>query len=398
MKSKKVKGLKASFNWKGHAVHYEIDSGAPITAKHIQSLLLYTDYTELCSEFSRTFRAAHFGEGLESIKARNSAYFSMSKLLRETVECFGASQSQENGPFYCGVNRLMLVSSFGIRLCSPTSTSKALAVAIRFADTEGIVMRFNNEEDRLRFFDCSGISAFTEESERLFFGGDWRTRVESVMVIDGYKNYERYFRVFYAFDLMLSGGFKRGLKEEITTKDVERLKWFIRTLSGTECGDSDHDEYAVDTFTEYTRNKRDIVINLNLMSYYFPKGIYEEIVHSVVMVSNESGQYQWSEPHNASTNMVRWRRLFALFPSLETLTIYGTDRGGYYLFPFSLTECVSVLRDDIFVHFESIKLVEIKGVHYEGKRSWIHDAFTAFKGASDGMGASAVTVDPVSTQ
>ena len=188
MKSKKLKGVKAQYLIY-HAKHYAIENGQPITVRHIQSVLLYTDFTKLCSVFSASFRADHFGESLDSIKSRNASWFEMSKLLRETVECFGNTKAQEKGPFYCGVNRLMMVPSFGIRLCSPTSTSKVRSVAIRFADSHGMVMQFNNDRN-VRFFDCSFVSAFTEENERLFFGGDHRTRVESVLLVASCRNYQ----------------------------------------------------------------------------------------------------------------------------------------------------------------------------------------------------------------
>ena len=389
MKCKKVKALKAE-DMRGHARHYGIEDGAVITARHIQSVLLYTDFSKLCSIFSGTFRAAHLGESVESIKSRNSSWFEMSKLLRETVECFGNRKHQETGPFYCGVNRLMLVSSFGIRLCSPTSTSKSLAVAIRFADTQGIVMRYNNESANLRFFDCSYVSAFTEESERLFFGGDYRTRVESVLVIDGFKNYRNYFRMFYTFDLLVSGGYQRFLKKEITTKDEERLKWFIdravddeNVLSADD--DSVHDKYIVDTFDAYIRNKKDVVINLHYIDVHYPKGLYEEIVHSVVMMDED---YQWSEPEDLSINMVRWKRLFSLFPSLQTLTVYATDAYGEEQYPFSIKESISVLRNDIFGKSECTNVVQIKGVRDDGNNSWIHHAFESLKGALDRMNIS----------
>ena len=387
MKTMKVKGLKAKSY--GHAKHYGISDDAAITVKHIQSVLLYTDFTKLCSIFSGTLRAAHLCESLDSIKVRNASWFEMSKLLRETVECFGnmkptdINQNGERGPFYCGVNRLMLVPSFGIRLCSPTSTSKESSVAIRFADTEGMVMRFNNESS-VRFFDCSYVSAYTEESERLFFGGDYRNRVESVMVMDGFKDYHRYFRVFYAFDLMLcgAGAFRIDFKEKIPLKDQEILKWFIDgVVNKIECDDRVHDDYVIDTFNAYTRNKTDIVINLNLMDHTFPPGLYQHIVHNLVAVRDDD--YQWNEPEDMSMNMMRWKRLFTLFPSLEKLTIYGTDDIGWYKFPFSIAESATALNE-IFVESECIKMVEIKGIHRHGKKSWIHDAFVASKGGLEG--------------
>ena len=305
-------------------------------------------------------------------------------LLRETVECFGSrkptdmNQNGERGPFYCGVNRLMLVPSFGIRLCSPTSTSKESSVAIRFANTHGIVLRFNNENILLRFFDCSYVSAYTEESERLFFGGDYRTRLESVLVIQTRKSYQNYFRVFYAFDLMLSGDYQHELQKQITSQDQERLRGLIGGVLNEAAGDDCiHDEYIIDTFSAYTRNKTDILIDMNLMDNAYPKGLCQHVLHSLVGVGDDD--YEWNEPEDISMNMVRWKRLFALFPSLEKLTIYGTDDIGWYKFPFSIIESVSTLRQ-IFATSECIKVVTIKGIHRHGKKSWIHDAFGAFNG------------------
>ena len=374
MKSFKVKWLRAMCS--GHAKYYGIEDGAVITAKHIQSVLLYTDFTKLCSVFSETFRPAHFGESLDSIKARNSSWFETAKLLRETVECYGNYKEQERGPFYCGVNRLMLVTSFGIRLCSPTSTSKASSVAIRFADTHGIVMRINNEHFALRFFDCSYVSTFTEESERLFFGGDYRTRVESVMVMDGFKNYQKYFEIFYAFDLMVSGDYQFGLKEEISSEHEEILKCFIDGMfNDNASGSLIHDEYVVNTFNAYSRSKRNIVINLSLLNGHYPKGLYELLVHSV----KGEYSYTWKEPDDSSMNMLRWNRIFSVFPSLETLTIHSTDKIGYTSYPFSLNQGLQEL-DKTFECFDRIKMVEIQGVHEVDDESWIHDAFTTVKG------------------
>merc|ERR1719242_1953077 len=199
MDSEKIRFMRATFMY-GHANHYGIEYGDQITEKHVQSLLLYTDNSAMCAAFSGTFRQDKFGEKLESIKARNTAYFNMSKLLRETVECFGNNRDVERGPFFCGVTSMMLIPSFGIRLCSPTSTSKKEEVAWRFA----------------------------EEDERLFFGGDWRTRVESVIVIETNTNYINYFRLFYAFDLMLSGMYLEDRdRKRLSSLDEERLNTFI---------------------------------------------------------------------------------------------------------------------------------------------------------------------------
>ena len=355
---------------------------------------------------------------------------SLSKLLRETVECYGNTRDQEEGPFWSGVNRLLVVSSFAIRLCSPTSTSKTFDVAKRFASENGIVMQLNNDEDYLRCFDCSILSAHFEEDERLFFGGDWRTRVESVIVVAyNMRNYVNYFRVFHAFDLMLSGAdLEQTDKQGIRPKDEDRLSDFIeREIRGDWSYESyPYDEYTIntfneytqkkrdfeymmDTFNEYTRNNRDIVINLSFLNTDFPEGLYKQIVHCIV--DQDAEDYQNADVKDANDekiNMIRWHHLFDLFPSLETLTIHTTDQFGLRIFPFSLKTALSILRDELFEKSKSIKCVRFIGVHHsaavasamiksptsredghwsiapitgQNQRSWIWNSYTAMKAA-----------------
>ena len=81
-----------------------------------------------------------------------------SRILRETVQYYGRSgndgyRDKDNnlewvdegmeGPFYCGMSFVMVIPSFNIRLCAPTSTSKQVEVATRFGGDEGIIIQLN---------------------------------------------------------------------------------------------------------------------------------------------------------------------------------------------------------------------------------------------------------------
>ncbi len=55
---------------------------------------------------------------------------------------------------------------------SPISTSKHKEIIMRFADMNGIMIQLNNQQSYAQnetFFDTSFISAFPEESERIFW-------------------------------------------------------------------------------------------------------------------------------------------------------------------------------------------------------------------------------------
>eukprot|EP01083_Nonionella_stella_P154321 497117_1 len=60
-----------------------------IKFEHLLSLVLYTDYIDLSTDFSSTFRKNNAFETLESMKRRNREYYWMSKWLRECVEMHG---------------------------------------------------------------------------------------------------------------------------------------------------------------------------------------------------------------------------------------------------------------------------------------------------------------------
>eukprot|EP01084_Bolivina_argentea_P043418 80008_1 len=216
-------------------IHYGIDEGTPIRLQNIMSVFAYCDFTELCTHFSATFRKKNFWEPLESLKQRNSNYWHMSKLLRETVECFGDTGnfkynddgekiSGERGPFYCGMSIVLNIPSFAIYLKGPCSTSKEMAVSLNFAKRDGIVIQLQNDSgngSRQRFLDCSFVSNYVEEAEMLFIAGDYRLRIESIRIIETAQNFQKFFCSFYLFDCMISG--VRNYEFKISSSDKKIL-------------------------------------------------------------------------------------------------------------------------------------------------------------------------------
>ena len=91
------------------------------------------------------------------------------------------------GPFYCGMSKLMVIPDFNIRLCCPTSTSKQIAVATRFGGSDGIIIQLNNYRyffsTKLRSFNCSWLSNYCAEDERLLFGGASQVQIENIYIL-----------------------------------------------------------------------------------------------------------------------------------------------------------------------------------------------------------------------
>ena len=108
--------------------HYGIAPGTPLQFKYIIAIILYTDWSDLCTKFSSTFRKLKPYEPIESVKDRNREYAIWSKTLRETVEYFGQmgwemdkdkkwnnDNNRVKGPFFCGMSVMMVIPEFNIR-------------------------------------------------------------------------------------------------------------------------------------------------------------------------------------------------------------------------------------------------------------------------------------------
>ena len=155
--------------------HYEIARDTALGINNLISIILYTDFTGLCSDFSSTFRKIYPYETLSSIKRRNSKYWWLSKILRETVELFADRKiSRFKQTYYTGISFAMSIPSFSIRLCSPTSTSVHLEVACKFSGEQGLILQLNvgrmmGHGSGTTCFDCSWISRYNEEDERYHY-------------------------------------------------------------------------------------------------------------------------------------------------------------------------------------------------------------------------------------
>ena len=169
--TKRVKAIKASGIYHSRR-HYEVEA---FGVNNLLSIVLYTDFTELSGVFSGSFRKIFQYETLSQIKRRNSKYWHWSKYLRETVEIYGtyayfSDKVNLNPPFYTGIGSVLEMPSFSVRLCSPTSTSVHLEVAVKFGGEEGLILQLNTKGmfrwSYLKGFDVSFISQFKEEDER----------------------------------------------------------------------------------------------------------------------------------------------------------------------------------------------------------------------------------------
>eukprot|EP01083_Nonionella_stella_P268420 907395_1 len=329
-------------------LHYEIEANSEITQQHLLALTLYCDYDAISMEFSRSFRKTSPFQSIEAIIQNNREYCIWSRLLREAVEYFGCNgfgEIQEGelnyqrftqryitnelkGPFYCGLSFLINIPEFNIRLCQPTSTSRHIEVALKFAGKNGIVVELNNNgteiNGELRGFDCSWISRYPNESEVLFCGGEYRIRIESVVIIRTKDNYRQFFRALFYFDCMLNGSLLGGHHvKKITTSNNQTIKSLIHHK--LEIQPNSYPNYINETFTAFTENKKEIFFNLHgihmnlhalsaLMLYSLTK---TKIINPMKVRNRTRRVSIVGERKNMFKPL-----LFDLFPNANVITIY----------------------------------------------------------------------------
>eukprot|EP01084_Bolivina_argentea_P148178 259113_1 len=248
-------------------LHYRVPTRASIGEENLIAVILYTDFSALSTDFSSTFRKLTPWETLASIKNRNRQYWWMSKRLRETVERFGQrglrGKVSNNpglvGPFYTGMSCVMTLPEFNIRLCTPTSTSSHIEIAIVFSGEEGMIMQLNNNthsSELLRGFDCSWISRYKDEAEKLFFGGFFRIKIESIIIRETKRNLEDVITPLFYLDAMITGTHdihKMNIKPSNNDVSILSSLWGWKLNHKL---DKQTNKYICDTFDCFCDNKK----------------------------------------------------------------------------------------------------------------------------------------------
>eukprot|EP01084_Bolivina_argentea_P307039 530646_1 len=136
--------------------YFKTQKGKSISLAHLYCIILYCDMSELCTDFSSTFRKKHPSEPTDNVKQRHTKYYHFGKGLVETVTGFGTSFRNGGGgrgPFFCGLSVILNIPSFAILLQGPCSTSTDIEIGMIIElGIHGLLA------GKQPFFDCSWIS------------------------------------------------------------------------------------------------------------------------------------------------------------------------------------------------------------------------------------------------
>eukprot|EP01083_Nonionella_stella_P268033 905732_1 len=373
--TKEARLLKAAEN---QLLRYGIKPGSPIELEHLMSIILYCDYTKLCTAFSASFRRLQHYEHIEMTIRRNAEYANWSRRLREVVELYGKrgwekrehdeakwneSHNRIKGPFYCGMDQCLVVPEFNIRLCAPTSTSTDSIIANKFATDLGTVLQLNNtghwHSDSLRIFDCKWISHHSREDEKLMIGGLYTIKVQGIIKRNTKQKFTRVFEPLFWYDCMVTGVSVRKHKPIIRGEQIETLDHLISwrlNSKHVKCRE-DIDQYIYDTFKAFTNHKKQIVINLYQIHIYFEK-IRDLVISKWIKPWNCSScraagnsvnsarcySCQALPPRNVhGINNLLQPTLFQVFRKIKRIVVYTTSGNGEFEYAFDLVNWLDAM-------------------------------------------------------
>ena len=200
----------------------------------------------------------------------------------------------ENGPFYCGLNRILNIEGkYKILFKAPLSTSKDIEVAIKFATRDGLIMEIQNndfnEGAKQNMFDCSWISRYSEENERLFVANEHKLQIVSIRIIETGTNITLFWKALKLFDYILGGKGLYTQESELTEQNYKCLNSLLCHKLRSPKTNMVGDEYIWNNFNSYLSRKTNIALNMeylhrqsigSLFYHSTPKKVKSKMVHT----------------------------------------------------------------------------------------------------------------------
>ena len=328
MRTQRVREMKKR-KWNRLTFRYE--EGSRVTKEHIYAIILYCDYGKLCTAFSATFRRQNVFETMESVKQRHSQFANFGRLLVELVLAFGINGHKrfggpeyQRGPFFCGLDRNFNFGSFALTLRGPCSTSTVRIVALNFATEKGVILKLSNDTASAqlqKFFDCSWISNYPEELERLWIAGTLPLRIVTIVIVQSAKNYAKTMRALYLFDVMLSGVSLENCKIRLEASDCQLIWKLVESeLRGVVGAVTEFDEYLKTEWKLFLQSKEKIILK-----WWNIKREFELLSDFVAF----DLVYNAGEVPNGKDNVLK-AEWISIFPVVHTVTIESS--GNQYKF------------------------------------------------------------------
>eukprot|EP01083_Nonionella_stella_P281858 959275_1 len=322
---------------------YGIQEDYKITVDIIMALIFFTDFERLRNAFVRTFKRLTPLESDTQIKARNAEFWWFSKIMLETVECWGTQLiDQKLQVFYTTFNATSsCFSDMELMFCAPTSCTPHLEIATVYS--EGIMLELCPRNYSLKLFNCSFVSSFAMEEEILFCGGRKALDIHSMIYVKQNENYRVFVKAIAVFNRLMNDALKPPKSEmfKVANMDYFIVHCLVRHRLKVQGYENTFPQYVNDTFDRCCAAKTSVQMSLmNIMTYYAG--------FRLVYMSSQCD------------NLVSFDKMSRLFPNCDEMIVNMTGHVAItsnYL--MAMMDNVSGM-DDIGVKLSKIELSHIE--------------------------------------
>lgn len=309
---------------------YGIKHGQSLSIMYIMSIIFYTDFDVLSYNFRSTFRRIFQNETARSVKKRNTEYWYWSKLLMETVNCFGTRVAKSKINTFYHNTSLVHFDSFIAEFNSPTSTTSHLSIATLYGKNDGLILdlkMYNNAFNgiygkSLRYFNCEYLSSFNNQNERLFICPPHNIyglylEIASIHNTLTNKNYGDFIQSLSLFDNAINGinadsmcnlhSFSYGMISENKGRIWDLISYTIQNI---ENNNQLPLNWIQQCFIKWTENKFKIHFDLNELRNLYPK-IAE---YFTLIISNKNNIH----------NLLSFDKINVIFKNVEEIDQWNT--------------------------------------------------------------------------
>eukprot|EP01084_Bolivina_argentea_P286271 491059_1 len=359
-------------------LHYDIEEDTALSVDNLLSVLFYTDYSKLSYKFSAAFRKKSPSETLQGLKDRNSNYFNWSKLLHQTVNLYGNmlneksfdvfNQKPQISILYHGVS-MMYFNSFVSKFFSPTSMTRQFSVATIFASGNGIILEIEQcqvtGDCNPFYFNCSLLSCYSSEDERLFVGGTGYEQsaffgcnggllqFRSIRLVKEKQNLFFYIKALSLFNIVIDG--ERLYEHVRKEKFVKSINFYYKIISGllSSSSSSKYPLYIEKCFDKLRNEKKMINIDLHRMNKYY--GSFKKM-----LFVNPKCKY-----------LLSFQKILNVFPNCTHITFkkQDSDVNKYKLSTSFVTELMESLNNINNIKRSTLKTIKLCYFEYDNSMS-----------------------------
>ncbi len=207
----------------------------------------------------------------------------------------------------------------------------------------------------LRCWNCSWLSNYAAEQERLWCGGDRTIKIETVRIMESNGNYSKYFKAMYFLDCMLSG--KRIESPVITQIDYEILHNLIQhQLSKSIKKTTNYPLYILDTFHAIIYNKTEIILNVASIETF---GDLRKLIMCDIVGTESKDYHGYDEIKFTHKNENLFKpMIFDLFTNCRSIVINTSKTKGnlHWEYVIDMQSLLSLLESLLSEHNRRIKI------------------------------------------